>query len=163
MYRENILDHYKHPRNFGELPDADVSYEIDNPLCGDRLKLQIKFSPPPNLPLSKGEECKIADIKFTGSGCAISMAAASLLTEYLKNKTRAELLAIDDEVIYKLLGIEINPGRIKCALLPLLGLKEIRCGGVSSRIVTSAMRGQVRHLKLAQKYNTLINPDNMLL
>ena len=125
MYREQIMDHYKHPRNFGELPDADVSYEIDNPLCGDKLRLQIKFVPPPNLPLSKGEGPKVIDIKFTGSGCAISLASTSLLTEYLKNKTRAELLVIDDEVVYKLLGIEINPARIKCALLPLVGLKEI--------------------------------------
>lgn len=141
MYREQILDHYKHPRNFGELPAADVSYEIDNPLCGDKLKLQIKFGPHPSPPLSKGREYgssplprgrlgggleeQVADIKFTGTGCAISMASASLLTEYLKNKTRAELLAVDENTIYKLLGVEINPGRVKCALLPLAALKEI--------------------------------------
>lgn len=119
MYREQIMDHYKNPRNFGELPDADVSYEIDNPLCGDKLILQMKFN-----------DCEqVEDARFTGTGCAISMASASLLTEYLKNKTRAELLAIDDDAIYKLLGIEINPGRAKCVLLPLAALKQIIARG----------------------------------
>lgn len=109
------MDHYKHPRNFGELPNADVVLAIDNPLCGDKLKLQIKFN-----------ACEqVEDVKFSGEGCAISVASASLFTEYLKNKTRAELLAIDEEVIYKLLSVEINAGRAKCALLPLSGLQEI--------------------------------------
>ncbi len=109
------MDHYKHPRNFGSLPGADAVVEIDNPLCGDKLKLQIKFN-----------SCEqVEDVKFSGSGCAISTASVSLLTEYLKNKTRAELLVVDEEVVYKLLGTEINPGRVKCALLPLAGLKDI--------------------------------------
>ena len=115
MYREQIMDHYKNPRNFGELEGADVSLEIDNPLCGDKLKLQMKF-----------DDCGRAEkVGFAGTGCAISTASASLLTEFLKNKTRAELLAIGDDDIYKLLGVEINPGRAKCALLPLAALKEI--------------------------------------
>lgn len=120
------MDHYKHPRNFGELAGADVVLAIDNPLCGDKLKLQIKFRPPLNLPLSKGErEDVVEDVKFSGEGCAISVASASLFTEYLKNKTRAELLAVDEDVIYKLLGVGINAGRAKCALLPLSALQEI--------------------------------------
>jgi len=140
------MDHYKHPRNFGELPDADFSYEIDNPLCGDKLKLQIKFKPVilngakrseesqrlstrsfDSVPLTRdsAQDDVVADARFTGTGCAISTASASLFTEYLKNKTRAELLTIDENEIYKLLGVEINPGRAKCVLLPLFALKEI--------------------------------------
>ncbi len=126
MYREQIMDHYKHPRNFGELPGADVVLDIDNPLCGDKLKLQIKFRPPLSLPLTKGEtEGVVEDVKFSGQGCAISVASASLFTEYLKNKTRAELLVLDEDVIYKLLGVEINAGRAKCALLPLEALHMV--------------------------------------
>ena len=148
MYREQIMDHYKHPRNFGELPGADVVLAIDNPLCGDKLKLQIKFADHPPTPSSvkEGEEDEgfkvpppvprrglgggsgddvIGEVKFTGAGCAISVASASLFTEYLKNKTRAELLAIDDEAVYKLLGVEINAGRAKCALLPLEALHMV--------------------------------------
>ena len=147
MYREQIMDHYKHPRNFGELPNADVVLDIDNPLCGDKLKLQIKFSrskqkdrhPEPvegSCGLTLGsfdsalagsgsaQEDVVTDVKFSGQGCAISVASASLFTEYLKNKTCAELLAIDEDVVYKLLGIEINSGRIKCALLPLAAIRE---------------------------------------
>ncbi|MEK7500904.1 MAG: iron-sulfur cluster assembly scaffold protein [Patescibacteria group bacterium] len=127
MYREQIMDHYKHPRNFGELPGADVVLDIDNPLCGDKLKLQIKFKNP--LLFEEGEgggvEDYVQDVKFSGQGCAISVASASLFTEYLKNKTRAELLALDEEIIYKLLGVEINAGRAKCALLPLAALHKV--------------------------------------
>ncbi|OGY92261.1 MAG: hypothetical protein A3H70_03405 [Candidatus Komeilibacteria bacterium RIFCSPLOWO2_02_FULL_48_11] len=170
MYREQILDHYKHPRNFGELPDADVSQAIDNPLCGDRLKLQIKFAPvilnrakrseeskrlstrsqpeapsrgwsgrpladfdsvplmrdfAPATPAGRQDDVRIADAKFTGTACAISTASASLFTEFLKNKTCAELEAINENAIYELLGAEINPGRVKCALLPLMALEVI--------------------------------------
>lgn len=142
VYREHILDHYKHPRNFGTMENADVSFTIDNPLCGDRLTLQIRFSPPARggvepvpyliregegdgmFPSEGGSE-QVADAKFTGAGCAISTASASILTEYLKDKTRAELLAMSDSDIYDLLGIPISAARIQCALLPLNALKNI--------------------------------------
>jgi nitrogen fixation NifU-like protein len=139
LYREHILDHYKRPRNFGTMENADVSFTIDNPLCGDRLTLQIKFSPPArggepplNPPLGKGgrrgggrEYELVADAKFTGQGCAISVASASMLTEYLKDKTRAELLAVSENDVYDLLGIPVSAARIQCALLPLNALKNI--------------------------------------
>ena len=79
----------------------------------------------PATPAGRQDDVRIADAKFSGTGCAISTASASLFTEYLKNKTRAELEAVDENTIHKLLGAEINPGRVKCALLPLIALREI--------------------------------------
>lgn len=112
-YKDLILDHYKHPRNFGELSDADLHAHEANPLCGDIVDIRIKF---------KGG--KIADIKFTGEGCAISTAATSLLTEYLKSKTKEDLENITPDTIFELLGAPVAPGRLDCALLPLHALKK---------------------------------------
>jgi nitrogen fixation NifU-like protein len=112
-YKDLILDHYKHPRNFGDLSHADLHAHEANPLCGDIVDIKIKFS---------GD--KIADIKSTGEGCAISTAATSLLTEYLKPKTKNDLKEITPETIFKLLGAPVAPGRLDCALLPLHALRK---------------------------------------
>ncbi|MCJ2519821.1 MAG: SUF system NifU family Fe-S cluster assembly protein [Candidatus Thermoplasmatota archaeon] len=113
MYQEAILDHYRNPRNFGELKDADISAQGDNPLCGDEIALYLKLN-------SDGE---VEDVKFKGRGCAISLASASMLTVALKGKTLEEVEKIDKERILKILGILISPVRLKCAILPLEVLK----------------------------------------
>jgi nitrogen fixation NifU-like protein len=112
FYREYILDHYRNPRNFGRLPNADISHEEDNPLCGDVIGLDFKL-----------EDGRIADVRFHGRGCAISQASASLLTERLKGMTLEEAQRINKEDVLGELGIEISPARLKCALLSLKVLK----------------------------------------
>ena len=114
MYREHILDHYKHPRNFGVLKPAQVDHEANNPLCGDQIRLMFTVD----------AANKIKDVKFTGRGCAISQASASLLTSRVKGKTLADVKLIDRDEIVKMLGIPISPVRLKCALLSLAVLRE---------------------------------------
>ncbi len=113
MYQEAILDHYRNPRNYGELKDADISASGDNPLCGDEIAIYLKLN----------KENAVEEVKFQGKGCAISQASASMLTVLLKGKTLEEVLKIDKERILKTLGIPISPVRLKCALLPLEVLK----------------------------------------
>ncbi len=113
MYQENILDHYKNPRNFGEIKDADIAARDNNPLCGDELVLYLKL----------GTDGRVEDVKFQGRGCAISQASASLLTMMIKGKTLEELRAVDQDRILKALGIPISPVRMKCALLSIQVLK----------------------------------------
>lgn len=114
MYREIILEHYKHPHNAGTLDQPDISHEEHNPLCGDRIRLDLAI-----------EGGVVADVRFQGRGCAISQAAASLLTDELRGKTLDELRALSREDVLDLIGIPLdkNPVRIKCALLPLKTLK----------------------------------------
>ncbi|RME42643.1 MAG: SUF system NifU family Fe-S cluster assembly protein [Chloroflexi bacterium] len=112
LYREHILDHYQNPRNYGEMEDPDISHEEYNPLCGDRLVIQLKLD---------GD--RVADVKFHGEGCAISQASASMLTEVVEGKTLDELKTLTKEDILDMLGIPIGPVRIKCALLSLKALK----------------------------------------
>ena len=106
MYREVILDHYKHPHNAGALEQPDVSHEDSNPLCGDRIRIDLKI-----------EGQVISDVRFQGRGCAISQAAASLLTDEIKGKPLAEVAAFRADDLLDLLGIEISPARLKCAML----------------------------------------------
>jgi nitrogen fixation protein NifU and related proteins len=122
LYRDVILDHNRQPRNFGVLESADASAEGFNPLCGDRLTLRLKMT-----------EDRIADIRFEGQGCAISTASASLMTEAVKGKTRAQALALFDRVhrlltddaassdelgkLAALSGVREFPARVKCASL----------------------------------------------
>lgn len=108
IYQDVILDHYRAPRNFGKINHPSVSSTFDNPSCGDRIQVDIVL-----------EKNKIAQIKFSGQGCAISTAAASLLTEYVKGKSPDLLQELDRAFMIRLLGIELSPNRIKCALLPL--------------------------------------------
>lgn len=114
MYREHILDHYKHPRNFGVLDPASVDHEANNPLCGDQIRITFTVN----------EKDEIADVKFTGRGCAISQASASLLTTRVKGKTLADVKAITRDDIVGMLGIPVSPVRLKCALLSLAVLRE---------------------------------------
>lgn len=112
LYRENILDHYKHPKNRGRIPKPDASAHDSNPLCGDEISIFLSI---------KGS--RIEDIKFEGSACAICIASASMLTEEAKGKTVKAAASISKGKVLSLLGIDPGPSRIKCALLPLKVLK----------------------------------------
>ena len=113
FYRENILDHYRHPRNAGTLEDATHSHEEDNPLCGDVIRIDLHVN----------ENNVIDEVAFKGRGCAISQASASMLTEMIQGKTLEEAKQIGKDDILEALGIEIGPVRMKCALLSLKVLK----------------------------------------
>jgi nitrogen fixation NifU-like protein len=108
MYRQQILDHYKNPRNYGELDDADFSHVGENPSCGDTIQVDVRLE-------ADGDTIDYA--AFSGDGCAISQAAASLLTEELPGTTLSELEAMDRDDVIDLLGVDISPMRIKCAVL----------------------------------------------
>lgn len=112
LYRQNILDHYKNPQNFGKLEEASAKAHEANPLCGDEINLYLLFD----------DENKVKKVKFNGTGCAISMAAASMLTEELKGKTLENLVQISYNDIIELLGVQISPARVKCAELPIKAL-----------------------------------------
>ena len=113
LYREHILDHYRHPRNQGTLDDADFSSELDNPVCGDVVRLDVRV-----------EGGRVSDARFSGHGCVVSMASASMLTEEIMGKTVEELEALQDEDVFKMLGVTLGPVRAKCALLSLRVLQE---------------------------------------
>lgn len=113
FYRENILDHYRHPHNTGTLADATHSHEENNPLCGDVIRIDLHVN----------EDDVIDQVAFSGKGCAISQASASMLTDMIKGKTLAEARQINKDDILEALGIEIGPVRMKCALLSLKVLK----------------------------------------
>ncbi len=117
LYQQNIIDHYKHPRNKGKIQAADyVVYEV-NTLCGDGLKFFIKLD---------DKRQKIIEVKFEGEGCAVSQASASMLSEELVGMTLQELKTdVNKEMILELLGVEINPARLKCALLSMECIKKI--------------------------------------
>lgn len=112
FYRQNILDHYQNPRNFGTLEDPDISAEDSNPLCGDTIRMDLKVT-----------DGTVEDVRFTGVGCSISRAAASMLTEEIKGKTLEEVKRIGRDEVLEMLGIELGPVRLKCALLALKTLK----------------------------------------
>lgn len=116
IYREIILDHYRSPRNFGKLSQPTASATVSNPVCGDTIVMEVIE-----------ENSIIKDIKFSGEGCAISQASASLLTEYAKNKLKDQLKKLDRQFIMKMVGVELGPNRIKCALLSWEALMKIIC------------------------------------
>ncbi|MCG3207983.1 MAG: Zinc-dependent sulfurtransferase SufU [Anaerolineae bacterium] len=113
FYKENILDHYRHPRHAGTLADATHSHEEHNPLCGDIVRIDLHVN----------RDNVIDKVAFSGKGCAISQASASMLTEWLEGKTLDEAKQFSKEDILDMLGIEIGPVRLKCALLSLKVLK----------------------------------------
>jgi nitrogen fixation NifU-like protein len=113
FYREVIIDRYQNPQYKGELDPHDITFEDSNPLCGDELRIDVVLN---------GDE-RIQDAKFSGRGCAISLASADLLLESIQGKTLDEVKQLSKEDVLKLLGIELGPVRLKCALLSLKVLK----------------------------------------
>ena len=128
IYKDIILDYYRHPRNFGDLPEPDVRSKDSNPLCGDVIEMQLKI-----------KDGTIDDLRFKGRGCAISQASASMLTELAKGRTLDEIKALGKTDILNMLGIDPGPTRIKCALL---GLKVIKLGvyGYLGQTVTDEVK-----------------------
>ena len=112
LYSETLLDHFRHPRNYGDLPAADISYESFNPLCGDRIRIALKVN-----------DRVVQDARFKGDGCAISTAAASLLTEMIRGANLEDLLSLSDDRLISALESDIQPARVQCALLPLEALR----------------------------------------
>ena len=113
LYREVILDHYKNPRHRGTLDPHDFTYEDENPLCGDKLRLDVQLD----------EHRRVKAAAFSGRGCAISQASADMLTDSIVGKSLDELKQLSKDDILDMLGIELGPVRLKCALLSLKVLK----------------------------------------
>ena len=113
LYRELIIDRYKNPLHRGALEPHDISFEDDNPLCGDHIRIDLRV----------GEDDRVTEAMFDGHGCAISQASADLLVESVLGKTVDEVKEITKDDILDMLGLELGPVRLKCALLPLKVLK----------------------------------------
>lgn len=125
IYREIILEHYQHPKNKGVLDPHDFSYEDVNPLCGDEIRIDVRV-----------EGDRVSDIKFSGRGCAVSQASASILTEMVEGKSLDEVKAIGKEELLDEIGIPVSPARMKCALL---GLKVLKAGVYGIEHATSEL------------------------
>lgn len=114
FYREEILEHYTHPHHYGQLEHPDISHEESNPLCGDQIRFDIQLA-------EDGQTVK--EVRFSGVGCAISKASASMLSDMLIGRTLDEIRALSKEDVLDALGIDLGPVRLKCALLPLKVVK----------------------------------------
>ena len=114
LYRDEILEHYREPHNFGTLDAPDHSFEGHNPLCGDRITMMLMVD----------DAGTVSEVAFSGRGCAISQASASMLTDEIKGRTVSEIEDMTNQDILDLLGIEISPARLKCALLSLSTLQN---------------------------------------
>jgi nitrogen fixation protein NifU and related proteins len=113
LYRDYILEHYRRPHNFGVLESPSATYEGANPLCGDRITMQLGI-----------RDGRVAEVAFTGRGCAISQASASLLTDEVRGMPVERAIAFRADELLDLLGIEISPARLKCAMLSLETLEH---------------------------------------
>ena len=113
LYREYILEHYRNPQNYGTMTDATFEAEGQNPLCGDELHVQVAVD----------DADRITQVRFTGQGCALSQAAMSILSDEIIGKTLEEVARMGREDVVELLGIELTPVRLKCALLGLVVVK----------------------------------------
>ena len=113
LYSDILLDHFRHPRNYGDLVNPDISHESFNPLCGDRIRIEVKL-----------RDTIVREARFKGDACAICTAAASLLTELILGRDIATVSALSDDRLITALESDIKPTRLQCALLPLETLRE---------------------------------------
>jgi len=113
LYRQYILDHFREPRNYGAIADADIHAADTNPLCGDRIAFDLKI-----------QDGRVKEVRFSGRGCAISQASASMLTEKIEGASLEELQALTPQDVFDMLGVEIGPARQRCALLSLRVLHQ---------------------------------------
>lgn len=122
FYKDFILEHYRSPHNFGHLDRYDAAAEDLNPLCGDRIRVEIAV----------GEDGTVADVRFSGKGCAISQASMSMLTDEIKGRKLDEIARLPKEAVLDNVGIGISPARMKCAMLGLKVLKSAAVGELAS-------------------------------